>query len=128
MKATWYENGKLKRGENLPSGLFHQYPGQKRPSLIDKNYEGFKIIYLRDDIKKTKSHQIIIDSIEVKSLADGKYYSSKSKYYQSIRDSGGHIVESGESNRKREIVGDFNVRKELTQATQQVLSQHGRRK
>lgn len=57
------------------------------------------------------------DTTEVKSMADGKTYTSKSKYYQSLKDKGSHVTEKGEfKDKPRELVGDYNVRKELTQA------------
>lgn len=57
------------------------------------------------------------DTTEVKSMADGKVYTSKAKYYQSLKDNGSHVVEAGEQKcRSKEIRGDYNARKELTQA------------
>lgn len=57
------------------------------------------------------------DSTEVKSMADGKTYTSKAKYYRSLKDNGSHVTEKGEfKNKPRETVGDFDCRKELTQA------------
>lgn len=55
--------------------------------------------------------------------ADGKMYDSKTKYHQALAAKGCHVTEDGESyKRPSEPVGDFNVRKELTSATKQVLS------
>ncbi len=56
-------------------------------------------------------------------MIDGKTYTSKRKYYDHIKASDSHIVESGEINLnpRREIRGDFDVSKELKQALQQHL-------
>lgn len=67
----------------------------------------------------------IMDTIELRSVADGKMYDSKSKYYDSLKRSDSHIIEAGEQNldpnRKYETKGDFNCRKELKQAIEQHL-------
>lgn len=122
--TSWYENGKLRKGKELPSGLYHQYPEDDRPSLIDANFVGFKIIYVRDDVKKRQAPSVITDSIEIKGMHDGKMYTSKSKYYDALKQTGSHVLEKGESYGRKEVRGDFNLRKELTQATKEVLSKH----
>lgn len=54
--------------------------------------------------------------------ANGKRYDSKSKYYKDLKAQGLHISDSSEHNKKREFQGDYNVRKELTEATREVLN------
>lgn len=58
---------------------------------------------------------------------DGKKYGSKRKYLDSLKRQGCTVsgYDSKVSN-KREIKGDFDVRKDLTAATRQVLSKPGR--
>lgn len=54
---------------------------------------------------------------DVKNPVNGKVYDSKTSYYKAVKDSGSHIVEAGEKKpQSKEVKGDFNVRKELTQA------------
>ena len=122
--TSWYENGKLKKGKELPNGLYHHYPSDDRPTLMDRYYSGFKIVYLREDTKKERAPSVITDSIEVKGMHDGKVYTSKGRYYQSLKANGSHILEKGESYGRKEVRGDFNLRRELTQATKEVLSKH----
>lgn len=56
----------------------------------------------------------------VVSPIDGKPYDSKSAYHRKIREAGCHVVEDGNVNKRQS--GDYNVRKELTQATEIALS------
>lgn len=112
----------LKRKNPLPSGHYFSDPGDLHPTLINPDYEGFRITYgnMVKAIKPTTGG--IMDSIEVKGLHDGKMYTSKSKYYQSLKESGNHIIEKGEIKYdKRETQGDYNIKKELRQAVQQHL-------
>lgn len=53
--------------------------------------------------------------------ANGKRYDSKSKYYKDLKANGLHVME-GDIKQPSTVQGDFNVRKELTEATRQVLS------
>jgi hypothetical protein len=122
--TSWYENGKLKKGKYLPNGLYNQYSHDDRPHLIDRNFEGFRIIYIKDDGKKRQAPSVITDSIELKSMHDGRMYTSKSKYYDALKQTGSHVLEKGENYGRKEVRGDFNLRKELTQATKEVLSKH----
>jgi len=117
------KNGKktIKTKPCLPNGLYTSFHGDEYPTLMDESYNGFKITYLNAHVAKSNTN-VINDSIEVKGLHDGKTYSSKSRYYQSLKETGNHIVEKGEFNNKpRQIQGDYNVRKELKQAIQQHL-------
>lgn len=99
------------------NGLYHAYAPEYKPLLVDKNYEGFKIVYKKCDMPKMEPRAWMTDTTEVKSIADGKTYTSKAKYYQSLKDRGSHVTEKGEfKNKPREMVGDFDCRKELTQA------------
>jgi hypothetical protein len=71
--------------------------------------------------KSVNNHMIISDNLDrVYNPADGKHYDSKSKYYEAVKSKGCHIVEKGQTTRRLEA--DHNVRKELTQATREVLN------
>lgn len=59
---------------------------------------------------------------DVKNPADGKVYDSKSSYYKALKQSGSHVIEAGEKHSSKEIKGDYNVRKELTQAVSRYLN------
>lgn len=73
-------------------------------------------------VERNISAEVIKDSMEpIKSMADGKYYDSKSQYYVSLKAHGTHIVEKGEQKGNGPLRGDYNVKKELKQA----LHQHG---
>lgn len=119
MTQKYILNGNVKKCKALPNGRYAYPKGESIPHLIDPYYEGFKIIFGYE--QKINPHHLVIDSIEVVNPADGKVYTSRSKYYRSLKDSGNHIVERGEQGHKREIQGDFNVRKELKQAIEQHL-------
>lgn len=85
-----------------------------------------KATKIDEENKKYKSRPIgrvhvIGDSIEALNPADGKVYSSKSKYYQALKDTGNHVVEPGEQGKKLGLQGDYNLRPELKQAMQQHL-------
>lgn len=64
------------------------------------------------------------DSLDyVMNPVNGQRYTSKGKYYQAVRDAGCVVIGNEKPKpRKQEVRGDFNVRKELTEATRQVLS------
>lgn len=51
---------------------------------------------------------------------DGKIYDSKSEYYKSLKENGLVVVEPGLFSDKKETRGDFNVRKELKDAYQEL--------
>lgn len=98
-------------------GLYHAYAPEYKHVLVDKDYNGFKIVYKKCDMPKMESRAWMTDSTEVKSMVDGKVYTSKAKYYQSLKDKGSHVIEKGEgSGVRKDVRGDYNVRKELTQA------------
>lgn len=69
--------------------------------------------------KMNTSHQVITDSIEMKSMVDGKTYTSKSQYYASLKAADSHIVEKGEHKPQAGIKGDFSCKKELREALRQ---------
>lgn len=61
----------------------------------------------------------------VKSVVDGTHHTSRQRYNEHLKANG--CVEIGNDSgygkpKKREIQGDFNVRKELAEATREVLS------
>lgn len=114
----YYYNGKLIK-KPMPNGL---YDGSgEHPVLIDKNFCGWKVIYPHKNKIEKDHFGIITDSIEVLSTADNKTYTSKAKYYRSLKDHGNHVIEAGEHGKKREQQGDYNCRSELKQAVQQHL-------
>lgn len=58
---------------------------------------------------------------------DGKRYGNKQQYLDSVKRSGGKIMGNDlKTEQRKETKGDFNVRKELTKATQQVLSKRSK--
>jgi beta-galactosidase beta subunit len=75
-------------------------------------------------LKPGKVH-VQMDSIEVKSMADGKTYTSKSQLKDSYKRHDVHIVEKGEAaaecRERKEIRGDYNCKAELKQALQKHL-------
>ncbi len=126
-KSVWYENGKKKTGYDQPNGLYHAIAPDYANVLVDPNYNGFKVIYFkieRASISCSGPHGIM-DTIELKSMADGKMYDSRSQYYESLKRNDSRIIEAGEleAHKKsmREVRGDFNCRKELKQAIEQHL-------
>ena len=65
---------------------------------------------------------IISDDLGVNGIvnhANGKVYDSKSKYYADLKASGHMIVESG-MDKPRETRGDFDARKDVAQALNQL--------
>lgn len=105
-------------------GLFYAYPPSYEAVLVDPNYNGLKVVYKEKTAPKILSNHntgFVSDCIEAISPLDGKMYTSKSKYYQALKDSGNHIVEAGEHGNKQEIRGDYNLRPELNQAIQRHL-------
>lgn len=61
--------------------------------------------------------------------ADGKRYDSKSAYEKAVKAKGCRVVGNDWNNQdlsRREVLGDYNVRADLTKATKRVLEQHGR--
>lgn len=117
----YLSDGKIRKCSALPQGLYVFDKERNLPRMVDPDYEGFRIVWERDYAKKSDI-QIITDTIEVRSVNDGKIYTSKKKYYDSLKASGSHIVEAGEHKpQTKEIRGDFNVRPELKRALQQHL-------
>lgn len=66
---------------------------------------------------------VISDDLGIKGVinpVDGKPYDSKSSYYRTVKDAGCQIVGNDPiPAKKREIVGDFDCRKEVAQAIEQ---------
>lgn len=59
----------------------------------------------RAPVKQTRAAYVISDYVpggEIKSMADGKTYDSKSKYYQSVKDAGLVVVGNDKITQKRE--------------------------
>jgi hypothetical protein len=56
-----------------------------------------------------------------RSTIDGKMYDSRSKWDEHLKKSGCRQIEKGEGEKPRELAGDFNCRKALTEATHEVL-------
>lgn len=120
MKQTYLLRGKKVKCDVLPQGYYVHDRESGHPCMVDPDYQGFRISYGPPESPKS-GIQVITDAIEVKSVNDGKVYTSKSKYYASLKASGAHVTEAGEHGMKRSLQGDYNVRSELKQALQQHL-------
>lgn len=120
MKQKYILNGKVKSSETLPNGLYVHDREKGMPVLVDPSFGGFRIVYEREE-KKTSGVQVITDSIEIFSPADGKHYTSKSEYYKALKSSGSHVLEKGEHGQQTGLKGDYNLKPELKQAIQQHL-------
>lgn len=123
MTCSWYEDGELRQAKDkYPKGVYKFVDGLfTRISKEDPVWDGSYTKRQNHEGEKSGLH-IITDGIEFKSHHDGKHYSSKHKYYQSLKDTGNHVVEAGENYMKnRQIQGDYNIKKELKQALEQHL-------
>ena len=59
--------------------------------------------------------------------ADGKRYGNKQQYLDAVKRSGGKVMGNDlKAEQRKEVRGDYNVRKELTNATKQVLSKRSK--
>lgn len=67
----------------------------------------------------TKTYVISDNLDNVLNHANGKIYDSKSKYYADLKASGHVIVESG-MDKPRETMGDFDARKDVAKALNQL--------
>lgn len=112
----------------LKNGLYYAYAPDYKPQLVDAHYNGFRIVYVREMNAADRAPNIIKDSIApMKSMADGKTYDSKSRYYESLKRADCRIVEKGEYNPEKPHYGArvsdaaFDCKKELKQAIQQHL-------
>lgn len=69
---------------------------------------------------KLYSFNVISDDLGLKGVhnpADGKTYDSKSAYYKAVKNAGCQIVGNEQpSTKKREVQGDFDCRREVSQA------------
>lgn len=139
----WYENGEQKSGKKYPKGAEFQFidglftlvgyskPEEyKRPKGIT---ESGRYVLLDGEFVKIGEARAIPDepwcnkvidwNKGVVNPTDGKTYGSKSQYLDAVKRSGGMVMGNDlKTEQRKETKGDFNVRKELTQATQQVLS------
>jgi hypothetical protein len=115
----------------LKNGLYYAYAPDYKPQMVDPNYNGFRIVYLKESTAPcmhAAGPQVISDSLPgVKSMADGKIYDSKSQLYESYKRHDVHIVEKGEHDlskggyKDRLTKADLSCRKELKAAIQQHL-------
>ena len=126
--VKWYviKNGEkvIKRGRTYPNGYYEKFLGEEEVTLINPNYEGFRMVFKSGAQPKIIGRcetGYISDNVDFVSHHDGKYYSSKHKYYAELKASGNHVTEAGEIGSNRDLQGDYNVRKELKQALQQHL-------
>lgn len=116
-KSEWYEFSKTgclikKKGDQLPSGVYRTVDGIW-PVRVSETTRGAAHCAASDDL----GTQGILNH------NDGKIYTSRTKYYQAIKAANCHITEpDSRPMGKREIRGDFNVRKELKSAVQQHLT------
>lgn len=101
-------------------GLFKaadNYDGEPktRSCPMCKGHTG-NIRYLGTNIK----YYVVSDGITpILNHADGKMYDSKSSYYKALKQSGHIIVEAG-MDKPREIRGDFDSRKDVAKALNQL--------
>lgn len=98
-----------------------------------KNYESDPLLRNCPKCKKSKGEVQylgcgkevygVMDAIELKSMVDGKVYTSKSKYYESLKAGDSHIIEAGEhkENAMAKLRGDFGCKQELKQAIREHL-------
>jgi hypothetical protein len=107
----------------MDNGLYHAFAPDYTPVMVDPSFEGFRIVYHRETpIRAERSCGVITDGIELKSMADGKIYTSKARYYESLKAADSHIIEAGEHKPDaQKLRGDFGCRKELKQAIHQHL-------
>lgn len=94
--------------------------GQLADGIMQRDLQLLEIAELnRNYVPKSQgSHQIISDCMsQVINPADGKPYDSKSRYYQTLKDKGCHVVESGHTSKRQEA--DHNVRPDLMRAINQ---------
>lgn len=116
-KSVWYEfnqDGKLikKTGEVLPGGIYQTVDG-KWPVRISDRTRGVTHCAASDDL----------GTQGILCHADNKMYDSRTKYYQAIKAANCHIAEpDSRPTVRKEVRGDFNIRKELKSAVQQHLT------
>ena len=120
MTQKYLRDGKIRKCATLPQGFYVFDKERWLPELVDPAYEGFRISFGPPERPKS-GIQIITDTAEIRSVADGKTYTSKKKYYDSLKAQGSHVIEPGEHGHKRQLKGDYNVKRELHQAIQQHL-------
>lgn len=94
--------------------------GRKRDELVRKANEKHKSSF-------RGHHYVITDDTGPKGWlchADGKIYSSKSKYYQAVKDNGCVVVGGADAPKpkQRQMRGNFDNSKELREAIQQHLN------
>ncbi len=107
-------------------GLFHCYAPDYEPVLMDADYEGFRMVFIKNVPNNFgRSAAGIMDAMGgVKGIhnpVDGKRYDSKSAYHRKLKETGHHVYEGKPSGKKLLNQGDHNVFKELKAAA----IQHG---
>lgn len=113
----------------LKSGLYYAYAPDYKPQMIDPKYDGFRIVYMGErqiTSNRPAGMEVMTDNCEVKSMADGKTYTSKKQLYDSYKAHDVRVLEPGEYNpdkphRDRLSKADLNCRAELKAAIQQHL-------
>lgn len=84
---------------------------------VNSNIQRENALYVRKPVSKV---YLVSDSIDpIINQANGKAYDSKSKYYADLKASGHVVVESG-MDKPREIRGDFDARKDVARALNQL--------
>jgi hypothetical protein len=92
MKTTYIHNGKKRRADRLPNGLYNCNPPDYIPVLVDAEYNGFRMVFGKEE-KIKKSFGVITDTMDgTRNPVDGKMYDSKSRYYQTVKNAGCVIV------------------------------------
>lgn len=89
-----------------------------RPSMMDAILAG-------EQVKITVGNREACFSDPVKSIIDGSHHANRQQYDNHLKQHG--CVEMGNDSsiktaQKREVQGDFNVRSELKEAVQEVMS------
>lgn len=82
-----------------PSYYEYDHNGELKPVYDGKKNGRFRWVdgkMVRIGEGRLPSHFAGSDEIEVKSMADGKMYSSRSEYYQSLKNSGHRVLEADE--------------------------------
>src|ERR1700722_2606351 len=112
----------------LNTPLKNLTPAELQTALAEREAQLSAIARANEDyeMQNRAGLHVITDSCEVKSMVDGKVYTSKSRYYDSLKAHDCRIVEPGEYNpekphKDRLTKADLDCSKELRAAIRQHL-------
>jgi hypothetical protein len=89
----YIKNGKTVKCKVMPQGYYEAREPDFIPVMMDENYEGFRIVYVKESIKARSAPNVINDTMQhTLNPVDGKMYDSKAKYYRKVREAGCEIV------------------------------------